>query len=159
MKLKACFVLFCITCFLPTVYAKGIFSELIGGAISKITSNSISSPSTAQKYAISQFDNGNGRKVLVIQGFKSADCKKLIDTFAAGLKIDCPQCTRDYGGCSEKIDEYQSVWLNNPYAIPYLSSGNMRIINLGISRNEANTMCKTLEKNFKNAGKEAFCVF
>lgn len=127
-----------------------------------ITSIGIAAPVTLaaadQQFAIAQFDNGRGIKIVVLMGFKAAECKKLIDTFEAGLKLDCPTCRRDYGGCTTDLGGYRPVWLNQRYPAPYFSAGNHRYIYLGMTRTEANVICQDTVTRFRANGKEARCV-
>jgi len=112
----------------------------------------------SQQFAISQYDlNGNG-KLLVINGFKAAECQKLIDTFYSGLKVDCPQCTKDYGGCQSDAGSFQSVWDNQRYPIPYVTSGNLRYIRTGVSRAEVLQWCDSTVANYKKFGRAAQCI-
>lgn len=142
--------LFLLNGFVSVSHAKGFWGEVI---------DSINGSSASQKYAMSQFDTGIGTKLIVIQGFKSAECKKLIDTFEASIKLDCPSCTRDFAGCSEKLEEYQAVWRNEHFIFPYVSSGNMRMILLGVGRSYANDWCKRNEFKFLSIGKDARCIY
>jgi len=112
----------------------------------------------SQKFAISQYDNGVNGKLLVINGFKAAECKKLIETFYSGLKIDCPSCTKDYGGCQSDIGEFRNIWENQKYPVPYVSSGNLRFIRTGVSRDEIIQWCEATVINYQKFGKSAQCI-
>ena len=112
----------------------------------------------SQQFAISQYDTGGNGKLLVINGFKAAECKKLIETFYSGLKVDCPSCTKDYGGCQSDIGEFRLVWENQKYPTPYLSSGNLRYIRTGISRAEVIQWCDATVVKYQNFGKAAQCI-
>jgi hypothetical protein len=112
----------------------------------------------AQQYAISQYDLAGNGKLMVINGFKAAECQKLIDTFYSGLKVDCPRCTKDYGGCQSDISPFQAVWANQNYPFPYVSSGNMRYIRTGISRQEIIQWCEATVQNYQKVGRAAQCI-
>lgn len=109
-------------------------------------------------YAIAQFDNQNGIKFLIIQGYKKAECKKLISTFYASLRVDCPRCTKDYETCTTNIGAYQNVWENKKYLMPYFSSGGMRIILSGIQRSEIEHWCNDLVNKYRSNGRVAVCI-
>lgn len=111
-----------------------------------------------QQFAIAQFDSGRGLKIVVVLGFKAAECQKLISTFEASLKLDCPACKRDYGACTTNLDAYRPVWFNQQFFAPYLSSGNHRYIYSGVPRSEANLICQETAARFRAIGKEAQCV-
>jgi len=114
--------------------------------------------SQEMNFAVSQYDNQEGKKFLVINGFKKAECQKLISTFFSGLKIDCPQCTKDFGSCTKNINEYATIWENKKYIIPYFSSGNLRIIPSGFARIEIVSWCNELVKRYEMQGRKAICI-
>jgi hypothetical protein len=111
-----------------------------------------------QKFAIAQFDNGNNAKLLVVIGFRAAECRKLIDTFSAGLKLDCPTCRIDYGSCTTDLGNYKTVWQNQKYVAPYVSHGTHRYIYFGVSRTEAEVICADSAAKLRSIGRDANCV-
>ena len=112
----------------------------------------------AQQFAISQYDLNGAGKLLVINGFKAAECQKLIETFYSGLKVDCPECTKDYGACTSDIDPFKNVWENQKYPLPYVTSGNLRYIRTGIPRAEVLQWCATTVANLQKFGRAAQCI-
>ncbi|WP_434113089.1 hypothetical protein [Methylocaldum sp. GT1TLB] len=117
-------------------------------------------PSQAdQQYAISQYDNGVGLKMVVIQSFKSAKCEILIENYFAGLKLDCPECKKEYGGCSQSIPSaYEAVWHNQSFVAPYTTSGTFRMIYSGVSREQAEAICTTYASAIRRKGMQAECI-
>jgi hypothetical protein len=111
-----------------------------------------------QKFAIAQFDNGNNAKILVVIGFRAAECQKLIETFSAGLKLDCPACRKDYGSCTTDLGNYRTVWQNQKYVAPYVSYGTHRYIYTGISRRDAEVICEATATKLRSMAREANCV-
>lgn len=112
-----------------------------------------------QQYAISQYDNGTGLKMVVIQAFKSAKCETLIENYFAGLKLDCPQCKKEYGGCSQRIPSaYEAVWQNQSFIAPYTTSGTFRMIYSGVSREQAVAVCTAYANAMLKNGMQAECI-
>ncbi len=112
----------------------------------------------AQKFAVMQFDSGNDSKIMVINGFKAAECEKLISTVFSGLKMDCPQCTKDYAGCSTELGVYQPVWENKKFLFPYVTSGNLRFIKTGEGRKELEIVCDVLAQKLVSNGATGVCI-
>ena len=110
------------------------------------------------KFAVAQFDNGYGLKLVAIVQFEAADCQKLISTVQASLQLDCPQCRRDYGQCTTDLGAYQAVWRNQNFPAPYLSSGRHRYVVSGVPRQEAEAWCMASADRYRAAGLEARCV-
>jgi len=110
------------------------------------------------KFAVAQFDNGHGFKLAAIVQFQAADCEKLISTIEASLKLDCPACRRDYGGCTTDLGAYRAVWMNQKFPFPYLSSGRHRWVYSGVARSEAEALCVSSAERHREAGVEAKCV-
>lgn len=111
-----------------------------------------------QKFAIAQFDNGNSSKILVVIGFRAAECQKLIEIFGAGLKLDCPACRKDYGSCTTDLGNYRTVWQNQKYVAPYVSYGTSRYIYTGMARHDAEVTCEATAARLRSMGREANCV-
>jgi len=111
-----------------------------------------------QKFAVMQFDAGNDIKLVVINGFKVAECEKLISTFYSGLKMDCPQCKKDYGSCTNELDQFRPVWAKEKYTAPYVASGNLRYIKMGESRRDLEQWCQSTANRYKANGIDASCI-
>lgn len=111
-----------------------------------------------ERFAIAQFDNGRGLKMVVVIGYRAADCRKLLSTFEASLKLDCPQCSRDYDACTADLGVYKPTWLNQSFPAPYLSAGTHRYIYSGISRSAAEAACRDSAARLTAVGREARCV-
>ena len=112
-----------------------------------------------QKFAIMQFDAGSEIKLLVINGFKSAECEKLISTFTSGLKMDCPQCKRDYANCTNDIGNFRVIWEKEKYSAPYVAAGNLRYLRTGEARKYLEQWCISVAEKFKSNGVDAVCIY
>ncbi|MEK6805187.1 MAG: hypothetical protein AABY95_00880 [Pseudomonadota bacterium] len=110
------------------------------------------------KYAIAQFDSGSGAKMVVIMGYKAADCRKLIETYHSNMKLDCPTCRIDFQSCTNDISDYKAVWSNQKYFAPYYSMGTHRYIFSGMSRAEAEARCEAAALQARTAGTTAICI-
>lgn len=111
-----------------------------------------------QKYAVHQFTQPDGVKIVVINGFKSAECEKLIATFYLNLSKSCPTCAKEYGSCTADVGTYAAVWKNERYSSPYVSSGNLRFVPVGVSASKALAWCDAAVDSYKRGGLPASCV-
>ena len=114
---------------------------------------------TTDRFVIAQYDLGLGLKFIHIQGFRSAECTRLISTFEAGLRVDCPNCVRDYAACTSDLGEYTAVWDNQRFVLPYVSSGGLRDIFMGASRQILEDMCDDLASHHRLLGRDAICIW
>ncbi len=130
----------------------------ISATILSAALTSESALAAGQKYAIAQYDAGSGAKLVIVLGFKAAECQKLIDTFTAGLKLDCPACRKDYGSCTTDLGHYRTVWNNEKYIAPYVSHGTQRYIYIGMARRGAEAACSVSAEKLRSQGREASCV-
>jgi len=113
---------------------------------------------SATRFVVSQYDNGAGLKIQYIFGFRSAECNRLISTIEASLRVDCPNCTRDYAGCIDDLGDLEAVWRNESYIFPYLTTGNVRNILSGYQRTQLIGLCEGLAESHRAIGRQALCV-
>lgn len=151
--MKTLFLIFAI----PFFIGISPICEAKDSAIFEIFSSGINSLK-GQKYALHQFTGDDGLKVIVINGFKSAECEKLIDTFYSNLRVSCPNCRKDYGSCTTDLGKYESVWKNERYSSPYVSVGNLRFIPVGLSSPKALSWCGGIVDSYTRARQKAACV-
>lgn len=112
----------------------------------------------ATKFAVSLFDNQLGAKIMVFQGYTTADCKTLIDLFFSALLADCPQCKKVDETCVTSSDMFKDVWDNKKYVLPYFSAGNIRIIMVGLPRAELRDWCHEMAKDYKGPDRTPVCI-
>ena len=111
-----------------------------------------------ERFVVAQYDNGLGLKIIYIQGFRTAECVKLISTLEAALWVDCPNCVRDYASCTSDLGEYTAVWDNQRFVFPYLSTGGVRNIFMGTSRQIIENICDDLASRHWAIGRSATCI-
>ena len=113
-----------------------------------MATNVVNASAQSQKFATIQYDSGNGSKLTVLSGFKSAECNKLIQTIDSGIRVDCPHCRIDFSGCSRDAGQYQDMWEKKKFIVPYVIFNNQRYFRAGIPRQGLEDWCVNTEHRF-----------
>jgi len=79
-------------------------------------------------------------------------CQTLNSDVWNGIQASCGDCKKQSDSCSATLaSEYKSVINNNPYRLPYASSGNTRVIFDGAPAALLKSQCETTANEFSKA--------